>query len=204
MAKIELSLKSNIDLITASGLFGHKLKESELTPLVYRISKNFYNTYSDQLAHTALGIWNEHHDRKHVHKILTIAYDIESEWRDKNPSRFRVLCMCNPHSYETVPFSELLSLSTAQEFEIRNKLSCLSEEDFEKTPYFRVFRSNLISHAGGICLMKINGISCGSSEELTILYLNRENARGMEHRHGKEDCTVVCKNCHTRYGLQVA
>lgn len=201
MAKIELSLESNINLITASGLFGYKLKEAELTPLVSRICKNFYNHYSEDLAHTVLGIWHEHLDRKNVHAVLVIAHAIEIEWRQKNPLRFTVLSMCNPHSFDPVSYNQLLALNPASEIEIRNKLSCLSEADFEATPYYKCIRSTLSSYCGGKCMMRISGIPCESTQDLTILYLSREHARGLEHRHHKEDITIVCQDCKERSQL---
>ncbi len=203
MAKIELSLKSNIESIVASGLFGYKLKESELTPLVYRISKNFYNTYTDQLAHTALGIWGEHHDRKHVHKILTIAYDIESDWRDRNQTRYKLLCTCNPYSYDTISYNDLLLLNPQLELELRNKLSCLSDEDFRTTPYYKVIKTKMLQHCGGQCMMRINGVQCGATQNLELFYVNLEHARGLEHRNWREDCTIVCEDCAIR-SAQVA
>jgi hypothetical protein len=201
MAKIELSLKSNIDLITAGGLFGYKLKESDLTPLVKRISKNFYYHHIEQLALTAFGIWNEHHDRKHVHRILDIAHDMETDWRSKNQLAFVTNYCCNPDSFDPISFAILARMQAPTLNAIRFKLSALSEEDFRTTPYYKCVRSIVASHFGGECPTRINDIPCGATQDLHIHYMNRDHARGQEHIYYRTDLTVACPDCLARANL---
>jgi hypothetical protein len=199
MAKIELSLKSNIGLITASGMFSFKLSEIELTPIIARIVHNFYYHYSHSIASIAKSIWTAHKDRTHVHELLCTAYDMEDAWREKNQGRTLLLKLCNPHSLDIVPINQIVTMQVPSQLELRNKLACLSEEEFESTPYFKSIRSTMIQFCGGECQTRINDVQCGKTEDLVVHYMTRENARGKEHMHYKSDLTIICRDCQMRH-----
>lgn len=203
MSKIELSLESNINLITADGMFGFKLKESELDTIIHRLSKNFHNHYSAELANTAQSLWITSQDRKHVHQIFSTAYDIEMEWREKNPLRSLVKVITNPHAYEVVSMTQLLSLPVPAELEIRSLLDALTEDEFRKTPYWRCVNSVTLQLYGGECQVRINDIQCGRTSTLSSEYLNIEAVRGLLHRNYRSDLTVMCEDCRIRQGQVV-
>lgn len=198
-SKIELSLESNINSIIASGLTGYKLAEKELDPIIIRIAKNFQYHYCKELADTAVSLWNASQDRKHVHSILSTTYEIEMDWRSKNAIRSMLKTLTNPHSYEPIPFSYLLSLNVPSEIELKSSFQSMSDPDFRSTPYFRSVASTTIQFYGGECQTRINDIQCGRTRELSVYYLSKRYERGLEHRHYATDLTVICKDCLIRH-----
>ena len=198
MSKIELSLESNINLIVSQGMFGYKLKVEELDKLIHRLSKNFHNHYCQELSSTALSLWMESQDRKHVHRILSTAYDIELEWRDRNKLRSLLKVISNPHSFDVVSINQLLTLPVPTELELRDLLSVLTEEDFRKTPYWKCINNVALQLYGFECQVRINGIQCGRSQDIESEYLNLESVRGLLHRNYKSDLIAVCSDCKAR------
>jgi hypothetical protein len=180
-------------------MLGFKLSESDLTPLIARIAHNFYNNHSSSIASIAKSIWTEHKDRTHVYELLSTALDIEESWREKNTARTLVLKLCNPYSFDIIPMRDIMNLTVPSELEIRNKLVCLTEDEFKTTPYFKAIKSTMIQYLGGECQTRINDVQCGRTDNLDVHYMTRENARGKEHLHYKSDLTLVCDDCLRRH-----
>lgn len=198
MSKIELSLESNINLITAQGLFSYKVNDTEIGVVIHRLSKNFYNHYCMELASTALSLWLESGDRKHVHKIFSTAFDIEMEWRGKNQLRALLKSITNPEAYDVVSMTQLLSLPVPTEIELRDLLAVLTEDEFRRTAYWRCINTTTLQLYGFECQVRINGIQCGRAQELSAEYLNTECTRGLLHRNYRGDLTAVCGDCRIR------
>ena len=198
---IELSLKSNIELIVATSMLRHKLSETELHPIIGRIAKNFYYHNSADLAVIAQSIWSEYKDRKHVYRLLSLAYEMEERWRQQHTSRMILMALANPHAFDIVPMRSIHELSEPSLLELRNKLAHLTDGEFKTTPYFKAIRTALIQFCGGECQTRIRDIQCGRTDDLEVYYLSREHARGQEHIYYKKDMTTVCRDCLIRHQL---
>jgi len=203
MGKIELSLRSNINLLTAAGMFGFKVPTAELDYIVHRISKNFHAPNSTALATTALSLWITSKDRAHAHQILTVAHDIETEWREKNSIRSFIHIASNPYGYDVVSLAEINNLPKPAKESLKAQLKVLKDEDFFKTPYWRCVNTAALQLYGFECQVRIQGTQCGSSRDVEAVYVNLESERGEEHVTFRNDTAIMCEECRIRTGMQV-
>jgi len=201
MAKIELSLRSNIELITASSLFQHKVQDSEMGVIIHRISKNFYAQHSYELGAIALSLWTASRNRPHTRQILVVAYELEHEWRAKHQSDAFILIASNPYSYDTISIAGLEALPSLTP--LQAQLNQLKDEDYFRTPYWRAVNTAVLQHNGFECQVRIQGTQCGNTKDVEAVYLSLDSARGTEHTTYKNNMAVMCEECRIRKGMQV-
>lgn len=194
MAKIELSLESNINSILAKGfLSGYKIPQPEMDALVLRIYNNFYSPHGEAVAREARYLWKTLHDREIVHRLFTVAYQIESEWREKNKTQTFIKIVTSTTAYEHVPLNQILNAPPHLIHSIKSIFSTMHRSEFEKTRYWDTVKTATLQHFGFECQATVGTIPCGCQSGLYVVPRTEIIVQGTEHESYKEDLTVLCE-----------
>ncbi len=194
MAKIELSLESHINLIIAKGLIGgYKVPREDIDALVQRIHKNFYSPHGEAVAAEARFLWKTIHNRDITHRLFTVAYNIEHDWREKNGLRTFVNIVTSTQAYEAVPFQKICSCPKPTMIEIREIFKTMHRTDYEKTRYWDTIKTVTLQHFGFECQATIGTIPCGCQNDLYVIPRTDVIEPGTEHDNYKHTLTVLCE-----------
>lgn len=206
MAKIELSIESNINSLIARGMFtGYKIRKEDIDALVFRIYKNFYSPHGEAVAAEARYMWKTFHDRDATHRLFTVAHTIEQEWRAKNRLRTFVCITTSQHAYEHIPLQSLLDCPIPTLHEIQNIFKTMHRTDFESTRYWHTVKSATLQHLGHECQATVGNIPCGIQVDLHVVPRTDDIVQGTEHMTYKDTLTVLCERHKLLYvGRNVA
>ena len=194
MAKIDLSLESSINSILASGMFtGYKVPKEEIDALVQRIHKNFYSPHGEAVASEARYLWKTMHDRDVTHRLFTIAYDIEFDWRNVNKSKTFIRIATSQYAFEHVTLQQLVTCPPSVLAAIQTVFKTMHRSDFEKTRYWDTIRTATLQHFGGECQATIGPVPCGCQTDLYVVPRTDTILQGSEHLDYKDTLTVLCE-----------
>lgn len=194
MAKIELSLESNINSILAKGFWsGYKIPQTEMDALILRIYNNFYSPHGEAVAREARYLWKTLHNREVTHRLFTIAYDIESEWRLQNKAKTFINIATSTQAFEHVTLQQLLACPPSIIASIQEVFKTMHRADFERTRYWDTVRTAAIQHFGGECQATIGPVPCGHQIELYVVPRTDSIIQGTEHLDYKDTLTVLCE-----------
>ena len=194
MAKIDLSLESSINSILAKGFIsGYKVTKEEIDVLVQRIYKNFYSPYGEAVANETRYLWKTLHDRDVIHRLFTIAYAIESEWRDINRTKTFIRIATSQYAFEHVTLQQLLTCPPSVLAAIQTVFKTMHRVDFERTRYWDTVRTATLQHFGVECQATIGPVPCGCQTDLYVIPRTDTIVQGTEHLHYKDTLTVLCE-----------
>jgi hypothetical protein len=172
-----------------NSILDYDITGKELQKRLTRIKNNFYSNYGAAIAEEAVRLYDKTFELELTHSFLTIAHDIEIEWRNKSTDRTLLKTLSNPYSIELIPFSAIDNMNVKMELYLRQELSPLIYSEFLSTPYWKSVAS-FLKHIRKHCEL------CDSTEELEVHHTTyKAFPRGLEHRN-LDKLQVVCKLHH--------